>query len=531
MFLTLPQNKLKTAMSNYKGDWQKVEFSITSKGGNIGFVEGNERIKLNLETCPVDFIEHLMRYGKLTESQRALIISETGIGVEQMGLDHIITAPVDLFNVVASLGRSRRNVEMRLCGRYYPITLCAEYKVDEDHQGRSIKRCTMYARVNMGGDVHSLLWTVNDLDFRGVDGTLEWSALQLFERFGLRPLTMDLHEYDARVESAQLLMSETGRLMDCTGYAMVVHETQYYGTSRNPLEFGSPETPKKVIVDAKLETKDPRNEYGGALGSKLVPDLLPFVRVFHMEMKRWGYVDECELEYHEYDPYVINKLVLPAEMQAMVHGLFSTATSNLFGDVLKEKHGGLIMLANGPSGVGKTLTAEVFAEVSHRPLYVLEMVELGVEVKSVEEALTRIFTRVTRWNAVLLMDECDVFLSARGTDLVQNVMVGIFLRLMDYYRGLLFLTSNRAEVIDKAFKSRITLQLDYPELDLKARGQVWQIMLTEAGLPVPKATIQKMAQHELNGRQIRNLVRLMKAIHGTKITLPQMELIVNFACK
>ena len=530
MYLTLPQNKVKMVLASYKGDWKKVEFSLSTKGGSIGFGEDKERVKLNLETCPQDYIELLMRYGHLTETQKALIISETGIGIEQRDFDQIVTAPVDLFNAVVSLGRTARNAEMFICGRYYPITLCAEYKVDEDHNGRNIKRCTMYARVNMAGDVYTAAWTVTDMDFRGVDGVLEWSTTQLFERFHLKLLEQDLTAYDARVLGAQRLLAETGRLMDCTGYAVVVYENAHFGMStRSTLEFGTLEVPKKVIVDARLENAEKRNEYG-ALGVKQLPDPLPFVRVFHMETKRWGFVDECELEYHEFDAHVSQKLVLPADMRTMLHGLFNLESKKLFGDVLKEKHGGLIILASGPPGVGKTLTAEVFAEVSQRPLYVMEMNELGIDVKGVEEALTRVFARVVRWNAILLFDEADVFLSTRGSDLTQSVLVGIFLRLMDYYHGLLFLTSNRPEVIDPAFKSRITLHLQYPELDLKARQSVWNIMLIEAGLPVGKH-VNKLAQHELNGRQIRNLVRLMRAVHGVTVTPTQMEAIIAFACR
>lgn len=528
MYLPLSQNKLKKALSSYKGDWTKVEFATHNKGGHVGFTDTNDRVSLNLDTCPHAFLEHLLKYGALTESARARIISETGIGGEQIGFDRVLTSPLDLYNMIATLGTKTRNAEMWMCGHWYPITLYAEYTVDDDPYGRHLKQCAIRATLSFCGQEYYENWTVTELDFRDSEGMLEWSGEDLFQRFGLRRLQSDVQAFDQRVDRALRLSEETGMVVDCIGLA-TMFATVHYAQRRGNLEFGTEETPKKVIIDRTLET-DTRS-ISVRKDQKRIPDRLPVVRVFHLEMKRWGYVDELELLPHVFDTNAMSKLVISPAMEKVLKQLFHVHAHDLFGDVLKEKHGGLIMLANGSSGVGKTLTAEIFAEVSGRPLYVLEMVELGADVKGIEEALQRVFTRVTRWNAVLLMDECDVFLSTRGTDLIQNILVGIFLRLMDYYKGLLFLTSNRAEVIDKAFKSRITLQLDYPELDAKARYAIWRIMFTEAHMSVPKQpTLDKLAQHVLNGRQIRNLVRLMRAMHGTTITYAQMESIIAFAC-
>lgn len=57
---------------------------------------------------------------------------------------------------------------------------------------------------------------------------------------------------------------------------------------------------------------------------------------------------------------------------------------------------------------------------------------------------------------LFLLDEADVFMEARNaTDLGRNELVSIFLRMLEYYEGFLFLTSNRAENIDPAFESRV----------------------------------------------------------------------------
>src|SRR5204863_1307364 len=138
---------------------------------------------------------------------------------------------------------------------------------------------------------------------------------------------------------------------------------------------------------------------------------------------------------YEFDMHAMSKLHLPPEMLSVLSRVFMTPVEGLFGDVIKGKHGGVVILAAGNPGVGKTLTAEVYAETTERPLYVLELGELGTNVAMVEENLQRVFTRVARWNAVLQFDECEIFLTERGEDLERSAIVGIFLRLLDYYRG------------------------------------------------------------------------------------------------
>lgn len=60
------------------------------------------------------------------------------------------------------------------------------------------------------------------------------------------------------------------------------------------------------------------------------------------------------------------------------------------------------------------------------------------------------------WRAVLLIDEADVFLERRSPhDINGNAIVGVFLRVLEYCTGILFLTSNRVTTIDEAFRSRI----------------------------------------------------------------------------
>jgi SpoVK/Ycf46/Vps4 family AAA+-type ATPase len=162
-------------------------------------------------------------------------------------------------------------------------------------------------------------------------------------------------------------------------------------------------------------------------------------------------------------------------------------------------------------------------------LYVLELGELGTTADQVEENLNRVFTRVVRWNAVLQFDECEIFLAKRGNDLERSAIVGIFLRLLDYYRGILFLTTNRADVLDTAVLSRVTLRLSYPDLTKETRLSIWQTMLSVANLQTDDQ-MGELTSLPLNGRQIRNIVRLARIVHaGKSVTANELKRLVYIA--
>ena len=72
----------------------------------------------------------------------------------------------------------------------------------------------------------------------------------------------------------------------------------------------------------------------------------------------------------------------------------------------------------------KLNSIECIAQYTGRPLMVLTSSDIGTDPKVVEENLTRNFKQAYRWNAVLLIDEADVFMERRSTaDLTRNSLV------------------------------------------------------------------------------------------------------------
>lgn len=99
--------------------------------------------------------------------------------------------------------------------------------------------------------------------------------------------------------------------------------------------------------------------------------------------------------------------------------------------------------------------------------------ELGRDAKKLEGQLSTVFRLGSRWNALLLLDEAGVFLEQCTTeDLFRHGLVSVFLRRLEYFRGILVLTTNRVQNFDEAILSRVHIHLKYDGLSVDARKKV-----------------------------------------------------------
>ncbi|RBR16032.1 hypothetical protein FVER53590_09838 [Fusarium verticillioides] len=123
-------------------------------------------------------------------------------------------------------------------------------------------------------------------------------------------------------------------------------------------------------------------------------------------------------------------------------------------DIVRGKGKGLILLLHGPPGVGKMTTAECVATYFRKPLFQITCGDLGSTADVVESRLEKKFALASRWGCILLIDEADVFLEARQTEnFDRNSLVAGFLQTLEYYTGILFLTTNRVGTFDEALTS------------------------------------------------------------------------------
>merc|ERR1712232_852592 len=101
--------------------------------------------------------------------------------------------------------------------------------------------------------------------------------------------------------------------------------------------------------------------------------------------------------------------------------------------------------------------------------------EMGTTPDALESTFSEALRLCARWDCLCLIDEADIFLEQRsGNDVLRNALVCVMLRLLEYHPGVLFLTTNRAQGIDPAVQSRLTLALRYDPLGEGARRKVCQ---------------------------------------------------------
>ncbi|KAK5989779.1 hypothetical protein PT974_08040 [Cladobotryum mycophilum] len=221
-------------------------------------------------------------------------------------------------------------------------------------------------------------------------------------------------------------------------------------------------------------------------------------------------------------------------------------------DIIQGKGSGLFILLHGVPGVGKTATAEAIAQSNNKPLFHITCGDLGIAPKDVESELKEIFRLAHLWDCILLLDEADIFLTRRDmVNLKRNALVSVFLRVLEYYNGILILTTNRVGTLDEAFKSRIHISLYYErltrertraifkvnirklkEIEEERKEQLKDSDLIEPQLIIDDDSIMRFAESHFdntaeatrwNGRQIRNAFQIASSLARYDVHKSQIE--------
>ncbi|WP_336789471.1 ATP-binding protein [Gordonia malaquae] len=270
---------------------------------------------------------------------------------------------------------------------------------------------------------------------------------------------------------------------------------------------------RKVIHDvAADEISALRNVTRSALhgdGEYGPVPVITAVRVFDLSAQDFLDVNTADLIGYRYDEQLQDKLVLPAEHRELLD-ILTTDISVFTGDIIDGKSAGNVVLAKGRPGVGKTLTAEVYSEVIGRPLYSIHSGSLGITPEAVRKNLEVIFDRAERWRAVLILDEADVFVAERGFDLVQNAIVAEFLRTLEYFDGLLFLTTNRIDGVDEAILARCAAVIEYTAPTPDDARLIWQTLAAGHDVTFADGLLDDLVDGfpEITPRDIKMLLRL-----------------------
>ncbi|KAJ9144049.1 p-loop containing nucleoside triphosphate hydrolase protein [Pleurostoma richardsiae] len=248
----------------------------------------------------------------------------------------------------------------------------------------------------------------------------------------------------------------------------------------------------------------------------------PIIGCYGLRSKEFYSASVTNLRTVGWNVDAMDHLVLDVKKKDMLKGLVGyhySRDDRGKGDLIAGKGQSLVILLHGPPGVGKTLTAESIAEAVQKPLVSLSIGDMVWDESRLQERLESEFKRATYWDAILLLDEADVVLEARSfEDVRRNGIVSIFLRQLEYYQGVLFLTTNRVSTMDTAFQSRIQIGIGFQSMTPEIRAQVWAQLLALngrdkiIGMKALQDVKQKLSKCELNGRQIRNVLNVAEGL-------------------
>ncbi|KAF2814377.1 P-loop containing nucleoside triphosphate hydrolase protein [Mytilinidion resinicola] len=305
----------------------------------------------------------------------------------------------------------------------------------------------------------------------------------------------------------------------------------------------------------KLNSRNRKNRFADyarinpITGAELTPHQLFLcdrsVHGFILKVRNWHRLDASCFSEPKYDVRLVDELVIAPTTRNLIKCLSSKytrsdpkpapdraiTTSTLqtqdqwTADFVQGKGEGLIFLLHGKPGVGKTYTAECIAEYTKRPLLSLTCTDIGTNPMTIESKLTYWFKLAKHWGAILLIDEADIYMEQRITqDLQRNNLVAGFLRAMEYYQGILFLTTNRIGTFDEAFMSRIHVSVHYPDFRDEERGEVWdaffrklerergtEVVVGESARRYVKES-REVRGVKWNGREIRNAFQTAVAL-------------------
>ncbi|MCJ1389642.1 hypothetical protein MMC18_002499 [Xylographa bjoerkii] len=255
------------------------------------------------------------------------------------------------------------------------------------------------------------------------------------------------------------------------------------------------------------------------------------VTVFNLDDHEWYSVDTLHLKEKNWRPAVFDRLVVDTDTKDRLRRLAKANAQKEMEssrDVIEGKGKGTVLLLHGPSGVGKTMTAEVLSELTKKPLLKVNLGRISTHINW-EQSLEQIFYNAESWKGILLIDEAEIVLEKRTFErMAQNSWISVFLRKLEYYKGILILTTNLIDCIDSAFESRISYPVQFPELSKDDRRQIWKGFIENMNmLTAYKRSllewVDKWAAAEINGRQIRNIISMAEDLASSDEQHPRLK--------
>lgn len=358
---------------------------------------------------------------------------------------------------------------------------------------------------------------LQDLRITWEHGDLGKTCFALLTHEGWLKETPELKAaYLKDMQMFEKLCPQEGKQFLCTGQAIEAEVSNWWrngDTDRYPLPHPAKMVNEEEVLGRKIKLthwnsfwRDYKIKETGPFST--IP-VHPFILMFDLQRHKHVWMHVGNIKEYKYDRSLRDKLVLPPAHRDLIDVL--TEDMDVFvEDIVAGKSGGTAILCYGEPGLGKTLTAEVYSELVERPLYRVAAGQLGTDVATVEKALEKILRRAERWGAVLLLDEADVYIRKRSNDIHHNAVVAAFLRTLEYFHGLLFMTTNRATDVDEAIASRMVATFKYTIPDRQMSLRLWSVLATQFDIPLAPKMFDELVEAfpDMAGRDIKELLKL-----------------------
>ncbi|ARA94259.1 hypothetical protein AWN76_014595 [Rhodothermaceae bacterium RA] len=189
---------------------------------------------------------------------------------------------------------------------------------------------------------------------------------------------------------------------------------------------------------------------------------------------------------------------------------------------------GVRALFAGPSGTGKTLAARILAAELGMDLYRVDLAAVvNKYIGETEKNLHHVFAAAEALDVILLLDEGDALLGSRtdvrtANDRYANLETNYLLQRLEHYQGIVLVTTNLGDNIDRAFQRRMDVVVDFLPPQAEERLRIWHLHLPPDHAVAPAFLQDLAARYRLTGGQIRNA-----ALHATLLALDQGDAAVG----
>lgn len=173
---------------------------------------------------------------------------------------------------------------------------------------------------------------------------------------------------------------------------------------------------------------------------------------------------------------------------------------------------GVTALFAGPSGTGKSMSAEALAGELRVPLFIVDLASVVDKyIGETEKNLEEVFRAVENEDGVLLFDEADALFGKRSDvsdarDRYANIEVAYLLQRIEAFDGLAILTTNLRSNLDDAFQRRLDMIIEFPAPDERSRRAIWQAALQGHVSSLSPTHCDDLAVLDLTGGYIRAAV-------------------------